>query len=134
MSAVMYSPLSPILAADAASDIDVHGLLQRLEALGAVLLTIRRLAGPSDLPTFNALSARAELAAGLASLPTGELGPVARRIDTLSAILHAGLLALERNRSKGRLNHAAAGLLHEEGARDYRHILHAAGVAERRRP
>lgn len=126
----MFAPLSPILAAEAANDIDVHELLQRLEALGVVLATTRRLAGLRQVPTCDALSVHAQLAASLASLPTDALGPVARRTDTLSAMLHTGLLALERSRSKGRLNTQAVCLLYEEGALEYRLILNAAGIEQ----
>lgn len=123
----MFSPLTPILAADGFSNADTQDVLARIEALAVVLAIVARLAGKARRPAFDALSLRAELSARLAVVPPAETETAARDLATLGCVMQAGLLALEKARAAARLNRAAAALLLEESLSSYHRILATLG-------
>lgn len=119
----MYSPLTPILAADSPSHKDTAEIQARVEALAVVLATVSRLADTPDRPLFDALACQAELGAALASATPTMAAVAAHELDTLGVQLQAGLLALEKARKAARLNRAAAVLLYRESFESYRATL-----------
>ncbi|GGB51989.1 hypothetical protein [Blastomonas aquatica] len=123
----MFAPLSPILAADTASNDDAQDVLDRIEAVATALSIVARLAGVPYRPAFGALSRRADLSAILTAAAPCGIDTAGRDLVTLGIELHAGLLALEKARMAGRLNRRAAALLHDEASASYCTILAALG-------
>lgn len=128
----MFTPLTPILAADLSVDADTQGLLVRIDALAVVMDTVSRLAGNPPRPNYDLMVMRAELPAMVGSLAREDLVAAVRKLDTLGIILQAGLMALDRARNAGRFSKAAAVVLHDEVHTGYHDVLAALGGPSRR--
>lgn len=127
----MFAPLAPILATDATDSNEACAVVVRVEALAQVLSAAARLAGCQPLQAADPLAQSADLSSHLAAMPQETTRVVARDLATMSVMLQAGLLALEKARGQGRFSRAAARLLYAEAAAHYRQALAAAGFTTR---
>jgi hypothetical protein len=124
----MFAPLAPILAADTGYSAEALAILQRVEALEPVLATVARIAGDRARPAADALAMGADLSGSVMTLSPETARTVADGLDTVGAMLQAGLLALDKSRAGGRFSQAAARVLHLEASEQYRKALTAAGL------
>jgi hypothetical protein len=125
----MFSSPVPILPAQARPHVDVDHVAAQVDSAQVALAAIARLAGWARSGHGDDLALRAELPAALSVIPAEMARDVARKLDSLGIALHAGLVALERARRAGRLNRAAAALLHAECAEALALALAGIGLA-----
>ncbi len=121
----MFSPVTPILSADASDETTAH-VLARVEAIHIVLAALARIAGVYAGPDLHGLARQAELAAALLDMSPKHLIHIIRELDAIAAALQAGFVAIEKARSKGHAARPAARLLHAEAREAFAAILAAA--------
>jgi len=122
----MFTSASPILAADDPHSAHALALVTRLAALHVVLGAVAQISGAAPDPVEDPLAVSADFTGAIARLSPIATRQLAARCDSLSMMLQAGLIALQRARVAGRSNHAACVLLHTESREAMDAILQAA--------
>ncbi|WP_373486693.1 hypothetical protein [Blastomonas sp.] len=119
----MYSPLSPILAATGRDGFDPGLVAQQVNGLHMVIGMVARVAGVKTPQSEPTLSDAAEMTTAIDSLSDQAVRALVARCDSLSAMLRAGLQALEHARSAGKRGRGAARQLYDDAQRDLARIV-----------
>ena len=122
----MFSPSTPILAANDQRSVDAQAVVARFEALRVVIAAVARIAGIAVSPNQNTLSASADLAGTIGAMPPAITCQVATECDSIAIALSAGLIAVERARRAGQLNVSAAAMLYLEASEAFGSALNKA--------
>ena len=122
----MFTPSTPILAANDQRSVDAQAVVARFEALRVVIAAVARIAGIAVSPNQETLSASADLAGTIGAMPSAITRQVATECDSIAIALSAGLIAVERARRAGQLNVSAAAMLYLEASEAFGSALNRA--------